>query len=226
MKTNIGRIRPISIDQLFEEGYSIGRLSTHYRLRLENLLKSVNWIKGHPIYDQIPDWFDGVDLNKYDSTNHILNQRLKRKLFNDHVPRDFASFTDEIINFSGIMKGLNDIYRYRTAFLDLWEGAENLPWHWDGGDPATFLMLIYFSNEKEWTSEDGGVLEVGKRSVDNKQFMIDYSDVRKLNAIIPVSGTVLIINNRDPRFVHQVTPVINKRHRIVLTAGFDCELNL
>lgn len=63
---------------------------------------------------------------------------------------------------------------------------------------SDFFILFY---PMEWNSDNGGELQVGKRE-------LLLSNVEVLQTIAPSLYSVVIINNMNPLFVHQVLPTL------------------
>ncbi len=119
-------------------------------------------------------------------------------------------------------------FDFEVGFIDLWQGSEGCGWHWDGLESVDFLVLLYVTDHDVWPAEKGGELYIGKRldtirSVsDPLSVNVDMPsvDVDTLVRISPRNGTLVVLNNRDPRFVHRCNLMTEKvDKRITLTFG-------
>lgn len=214
---------PISLDSFLEHGFVAVTLNDFLMERFIDLVQRTTWVGSHDIYSRIPNWYENLSLKEYSSHNRITDQKLKSQLFEKAVPKEYKDLLFFFANHSGLLDGFQNLYSFDLSTADLWDGAEDLGWHWDGIDAGDIIFLLYFSNMK-WEEKDGGQVETGKRSVDGKHWLMDYSDINTLHSSLPNNGNVLIINNRDPRFVHRVRPMKTPMERIVLTAGFKMKI--
>jgi hypothetical protein len=98
----------------------------------------------------------------------------------------------------------------RRHMFSLWEGGEPLPWHnhVDDGELRDVYWMIYLGDDV-WKPEAGGRIEA--KSI--------FSDV--VVSREPTFGTVLLLNNQHPGFLHRVTAYNPISRRIAIQMGYE-----
>lgn len=54
---------------------------------------------------------------------------------------------------------------------------------------------------------------------DNWMNVDENTSVKLLETVLPTNGSVVILNNQNPKFVHKVYPLVEEKERKVVTFG-------
>jgi hypothetical protein len=103
--------------------------------------------------------------------------------------------------------------------MDMWDGSEDCPWHWDGTDDSDMILLCYINKYREWDRDWGGQLRVGERDLKSRGAFIDFQEIKHVIEIQPQRRTIALVNNRNPRLVHKPETLNGYYERKVFTAG-------
>jgi hypothetical protein len=82
----------------------------------------------------------------------------------------------------------------------MWNGSEEIPYHFDTINGCDTLVLIYLTDQHVWDPKWGGAISM-KKEVDNSVIFEQE--------ILPNNGTMLVINNANPLVYHKVTALKN-----------------
>jgi hypothetical protein len=89
---------------------------------------------------------------------------------------------------------------YDLMYIDLWNGSEEIPYHFDTINGADTLVLIYLTEELVWSKECGGQISLQKKIKDV---------ILAEEEIDPISETMVVVNNANPLVKHKVTALKN-----------------
>lgn len=213
-------IRPIDLNAIYESGFDAILLSReHYQLLLE-LVQSQNWIDDPDgIFIKVPSW--SSTFKKSQAIEKIDQESEYNDWAMHNAPDNLLQSCRGLLESESIMGIWMEAYRAQMSFISLWNGAEDLDWHWDGPAQADFFFLIYLNRKTGWPEDGGGELIVGVRDVSSGYLKTNLSVVREAQRIRPASRTLVCVNNQNPRFVHKVLPLKNADERTVLMIGFN-----
>ena len=82
----------------------------------------------------------------------------------------------------------------------MWNGSEEIPYHYDTINGADTLILIYITEESAWLKDWGGQISLKKQVGD--VILVEEE-------IDPLSGTMIVINNANPLVKHKVRKLLN-----------------
>lgn len=187
----------------YEQGYFCSTLDEDVLRLLWNEIYSTEWKPDDVefIYKEIPVWYQSS--KKYsinaDGSNRSDFERLIGEDIFLKTPKSLIEIGYNILN----LPQFNFFKKYyktpKLKYIDLWNGSENIPYHFDTINGCDTLVLIYLT-ENIWHSEWGGAISF-KKEVDGK---IIYEE-----KILPNNGTMLIINNANPLVFHKVENLKN-----------------
>jgi len=174
------------------------------KLRLWNEIYSTDWIKdeAEQIYKSIPSWYvsSGTQHKKEsDGSNRSEYERHIGKELFDKTPSTLISIGEDIIKSSTFDFFRKYYKKCSLKYVDMWNGAENIPYHHDTINGCDTLILIYLSDETMWDGSWGGTIWM------KKELEGDLPIYQK--EIIPHSGTMLVINNANPLIYHKILPM-------------------
>jgi hypothetical protein len=192
-----------------EEYYDKGYFKTSLNAELLALfwaeIYQTNWVDDahETIYKSIPDWYRIKHSFYIDPSGNNRGdfERKLGKMTTEHAPQSLKDLSQRVL-------GLNELAFFKkyyqssnVIYIDLWNGAEEIPYHFDTINGADTLILVYLTESSSWSDDCGGQISIRKK-VKNTVF---YEDVW-----VPVSGSVLVINNSNPLITHKVSKLVNK----------------
>lgn len=212
-------IRPLDIDKLYQDGFDAISLSREWFTRLRVLIDTTPWVPDPDgIYQAVPDWT--LAFQRTEHAQKIDQETTHNALMLKHAPAPLIEACQEMIKSPEIMGDWLEAYQGDMSFISLWNGAEDLNWHWDGPAQADFFFLVYLNKHVGWPDNGGGELLTGKRTLRSGYLRVNEKDVTHLATIKPAARTLVCCNNQNPGFVHKVNPLREADERIVLMVGF------
>ena len=192
----------MDIEDYFEKGYFVTELPKEFVTRLWQFIYTTNWIEHDGEYKQIPSW-SPEEVTKFTHDHDNTQPDVER-----YYGRQLATLApNEIVNIGEdlIALPLFDTLRYfkPTAILkhlQVWNGAEGIPYHYDTIDGTDTLVFIYMTDEPEWREEWGGQITFRKEL--KAANLYEYT-------VQPNSATMVVVNNSNPLFKHKVTELKN-----------------
>jgi len=212
-------IRPLDIEKLYQDGFDAISLNRYWFSRLRQLIEATTWADDPDgIYRAVPDWTLVFQRSQYD---HKIDQEAAHNaLMLQHAPAPLSAACLDLLSDPAIMGDWLEAYQAKMSFISLWNGAEDLNWHWDGPAQADFFFLIYLNRNMGWPARGGGELLTGRRPLRSGYLRVVDDQVVHLETIAPASRTLVCCNNQNPMFVLKVKPLIEADERIVLMVGF------
>lgn len=153
-----------SIESLYSDGYaSITMLPKHKR-KLRECLDALTWVpEKDGMYNKIP--LQTSHLNRTSENADIDYSDFGMDIFPQEILESLRFFILDQHVF-GI---LGNMYHFEINFLDIWDGAEDTGWHWDGPEYSDFIFIIYLTNNTYWKEEWGGSIQIGVREIEEKR---------------------------------------------------------
>lgn len=190
-------------DQYYEKGFFVTALDKLTTSLLWNEIATTNWIPDtvDNIYKQIPDWYrNNINVTSINGANRASHERMIGKYTIKNAPKSLVQIGNELPNNAPFDFIKTYYKRHELKFLDMWNGSEEIPYHFDTINGCDMLVLIYLTDQPVWKSEWGGTISMKKQVSDTVIFEEDY---------LPTNGTMLIINNANPLIYHKVTALKN-----------------
>lgn len=214
--------RPLNINTMYENGFDAVLLNRQWHDRLMKHVNAEQWVEDDEgLFLSRPAWTINPHSEKQAKKLKIDEETDRNDFLMRTAPPDLMASANALLECSDIMGIWQHAYQAKMKFLTMWNGAEDLDWHWDGPAQADFFFLIYLNRFSGWSDKMGGQLITGIRDIDRDYLKVDKSRVRTLSVIDPISRTLVCCNNQNPRFVHKVVPLDEGKERIVLMIGFD-----
>ncbi len=218
-------IRPLNINAIYQDGFDSVFISRDWYSHLREIITRTPWVDDPGgIFIKVPSW-SIPDPDKIDLMRPPLSKVEQEAEHNAHVlshaPSVLLSACRDILSDPDIMGDWLMAYRAEMKFISLWNGAEDLGWHWDGPARAGFFFLIYLNSKMGWRPDGGGELGLGIRNIGPNFLRVVPGEVDLITTIKPESRTLVCCNNSNPRFVHRVNRLESEDERIVLMIGFD-----
>jgi hypothetical protein len=190
-------------DQYYDRGFFAVELDGLTKSLLWNEIITTNWVPDtvDGIYKQIPDWYkSNVNLKNITGANRADCERI----IGDHImklaPESLLNVGNILVDTEPFQLFKKYFKRHELKFVDMWNGSEEIPYHFDTINGCDTLVLIYLTDQHVWDPKWGGAISM-KKEVDN--FVIFEQE------ILPNNGTMLVINNANPLVYHKVTALKN-----------------
>lgn len=190
-------------DQYYENGYFLTALDKLTTSLLWNEVVTTNWIPDtvDNIYKQIPDWYkSNIDIKYITDTNRASYERIIGEHVIKNAPKSLIQVGEELPNTASFDFIKKYYKRHELKFVDMWNGSEEIPYHFDTINGCDMLVLIYLTEQSAWNSQWGGTIKMKKQVGDTVIFEKEH---------VPASGTMLIINNANPLIYHKITALTN-----------------
>lgn len=214
--------RRIDLNDFYETGVASCCLHRSLYERLNLAMKAVTWVDDpEGAYHKVPEFMADLSLSvkaEEQKNEGTMEWSYDRKATKDIFPSVFKSILEDILLSPQLIQWSN-VYDFHIVFMDMWDGSEDCPWHWDGTDDTDVIMLAYVNDAEAWKPEWGGQLKVGKRHLANHGLHNDFSDVRNVITLQPQRRSLVFVQNRNPMFVHKPEPLNGRYERKVFTAG-------
>ncbi|MBI6882891.1 hypothetical protein [Pseudomonas putida] len=214
--------RSLDLTRIYNSGHdAIALPRDHYEL-LKDCVQGLEWAPDPDgIYARIPSY-------TLANPSMVSEDKFKQESFlNSHSlitsPAPLRHRVEQLLSDERIMGNWLIAHTSVLRFISVWDGAEDLPWHWDGPSGADFFFLIYLNEKMGWNDENGGHLSTGRRDLAGNYLHVDSEEVEHLATMAPASRTLVCCNNQNPSFVHKVSPLSGNHERTVLMIGFDIE---
>lgn len=213
-------VRKLDLDSIYNQGHDAVALPRSHYTRLMDALQTLEWsVDTSGSFNRIPSYLLPSARLKADEKAD-QEAMMKRSAMNA-CPVYLVDAANALITDPELMGNWIIPHRPELQFISIWDGAEDLDWHWDGPAGADFFFLIYLNAEGGWEQSRGGQLMVGTRSLEGNFMKVDASTVTALATYEPSSRTLVCCNNQSPQFVHKVLPLTNGHERTVFMVAFN-----
>jgi hypothetical protein len=188
----------------YENGFFSSTVTKEISALLWNEIYVTEWVEdsNEGIYKKIPKWYSTaikLDTGLNGSKRKQFERKSGREQFIT-VPQSLKEIGDKLTE-SPDLEFFNQFYEsYELMYLDLWNGSEEIPYHFDTINGADTLVLIYLTEESRWEKEWGGQISLQKKVNDVIIMEQEFN---------PDSGLMLVINNANPLVRHKVTALKN-----------------
>lgn len=115
-------------------------------------------------------------------------------------------------------------FDHRYLLAHRYQTGQSLGFHHDLSD-STVLNCIGYLGDSDFTEEDGGYLEIAECDVDSEG-LPKPKTVRTVRKILPNHGTVVVMDNTNPRLLHRVEPLKSSKNRFTLSCQFGYLRNI
>lgn len=209
----------LNVNNFYKHGYDEWSLPEEIRTILWGAIYTEEW-SDHSVYKSIPSWSINTDITtppKQDREYNREYEKAKSASSLDVVPQVYIDSIKQLFDNAYYSKWFRETcgFDYELRFIDLWNGSDELTYHWDGVEDHDLGFLIYLTDEPNWKEEYGSVLKIAEREWPDDKV---YNE----NTIIPSDGKVILLNNMNPRFVHSVGQLKdNTKNRYTLNVGIS-----
>lgn len=191
-------------EQYYDKGYFVTTLPKHIHAMLWNEIYSTNWVgdDSENIYKQIPDWYENktpYTVNSTGSNRPVYERKVGKDVF-ENTPQSLKDIANETAKIADL-DFFNRYYEQaELKYIDMWNGSEEIPYHFDTINGTDMLLLIYLTEQDFWIPEWGGQISVKKQVGDNIIHEEEFN---------PDNGRMLVINNANPLIKHRVRALKN-----------------
>lgn len=209
----------LNVNKFYKQGYDEWTLPEELKTILWGAIYTEEWNE-HSVYKNIPSWSINTDITtppKQDREYNREYEKAKSASSLDVVPQVYIDSIKKLFDNSYYSKWFRDTcgFDYELRFIDLWNGSDELAYHWDGVEDHDLGFLIYLTDEPNWKQEYGSVLKIAERDW-------PAETVYNENSIIPSNGKIILLNNMNPRFVHSVGKLKdNTKNRYTINVGIS-----
>ena len=209
----------LNVNKFYKQGYDEWALPEELKTILWGAIYTEEWNE-HSVYKSIPSWSINTDITtppKQDREYNREYEKAKSASSLDVVPQVYIDSMKKLFDNSYYSKWFRDTcgFNYELRFIDLWNGSDELKYHWDGVEDHDLGFLIYLTDELDWKQEYGSVLKIAERDW-------PAETVYNENSIIPSNGKIILLNNMNPRFVHSVGKLKdNTKNRYTINVGIS-----
>ncbi|WP_137297244.1 hypothetical protein [Psychromonas sp. SP041] len=219
MTVKISRRTKVNLNEFYGNGISQTLVIKDFYQKIFNEITNIKWVPDQRgPYNTIPEWTQSVVPS--DDGERINEERKMGKTSLDSCPVKLRELIEEMLKDERVIGDMSHIYKLKLDYIDIWNGVEDMGWHWDGPCQSEMISLIYF-NDKDLDIEYGGSIEAGVRDIQaGKDWMKEYLDVERVAIFPPIGRLQVWINNTNPRFVHKTNKLKDaKSNRLTMTFG-------
>jgi hypothetical protein len=187
------------MEEYFDKGFIHTTIPEKIYSKLWDHVNNTNWVDATlTTYKKRPDWYH--ENKKYYLDPTMIDRPIYEKEFANDVytnaPPEIIQTSYELIkepifDFLKTFRPPNPV----TRCVHLWNGSENSPHHCDGVDGTDLMIFCYLTDEEGWNEEWGGYINMLKEV--NGEFYHTKN-------IMPIDGTMVIVNNSNPIFKHGI----------------------
>ena len=209
----------IDVNHFYKHGYDEWMLPQELKTMSWGAIYTEDWNK-HSVYKNVPAWSINTDITTPPKEEREYNreyEKAKSASSLDVVPSVYVDVITSLFDNPYYSNWFKDTcgFEYELRFIDLWNGSDELKYHWDGVEDHDLGFLIYLTDEPNWKEEYGSILKIAERDYPN-------TEVYNEQSIIPNDGKVILLNNVNPRFVHSVNTLQDKtKNRYTLNGGIS-----
>lgn len=191
-------------DLYYENGFFKTDVDDKIKKLLWNEVYNTQWVCDNidDVYKQIPSWYkSNKKYNKKSDGSDRL--QFERNIGSDILKNTPESLTDigiELIQSSPFMFFKTYHESAELRYVDMWNGSEEIPYHYDTINGADTLVLIYLTEEDNWQKHWGGSIFLKKQSFGKTVIEERFE---------PYNGMMLVINNANPLVLHKVKALKN-----------------
>ena len=191
-------------EQYHDKGYFVTKLPSNLIAYLWNEIYSTQWVDDEKenIYKKVPSWYISElthDVGESGEARYKFERSIGKDILNK-APETLLQLSKEVLETQALDYFKKYYERCETIYVDLWNGSEEIPYHFDTINGADTLVLIYLTEQSEWKNEWGGQINLKKQIND---VIICEEEVSPLN------GTMVVINNTNPLVYHKVAALRN-----------------
>lgn len=191
-------------EQYYDKGYFVSKLPAPLLAYLWNEVYSTEWVddKKENIYKQVPSWYiSELDHNvgEHGQYRHTFERAIGSEMLHK-APESLLLLSKAVAETPELEYFKRYYQRCETLYIDLWNGSEEIPYHFDTINGADTLILIYLTEQSEWKTDWGGQINLKKQ----------INDVTICEEeVLPLNGTMVVINNTNPLVFHKITALQN-----------------
>jgi len=226
--------------QFYSQGFSVVQIGRDKANHLLEIMRRENFLPVSDIFDVYSKKTVSVKTEEITEPdfNIKVKDALKQNWLGVHHPHIWKKgvngesnsicpdYPDEVISF---WKDFSK--EYLAWFNQTWGGfdhlgllshqyhqGQSLGFHHDLSD-STELNCIGYLGAENYQQSDGGYLEIAECDVDFDGMPI-LSSIKTIKKIMPNHGTVVVLDNTNPRLLHRVEPLYVTKERITLSCQF------
>ena len=200
----------------YEKGFVITKIPEELLLFFWSEIYTTNWIKSKSCFQTVPDWYiENQQSVSVPADSHIQECEYQANKLNlQNSPASLRVLANNLI-CSSIFDFLRTTRpEHQISNIHLWNGAEDGIFHQDVIDGTNTLVLCYLADE-DWKEEWGGSLTVTKKLLDKDVYT---------TKVLPNAGTMIIINNDNPLFMHKVEGLKKEKNRYTFAFSYNWKI--
>jgi hypothetical protein len=185
-------------DLYYDSGFFKSKLNNTIEKLLWNQIFSTEWIADTDnIYKSVPSWYTTSFTKLIDpsGSNRAEYERIISEDLMLRTPDSLIEIGNQLLDTPDFDFFKKYYKNCKLKSVDMWNGSEEIPYHYDTINGCDTLVLIYLTEQLEWDTKWGGTILM-KKEVGNS--------IKFEEEILPTNGTMLVINNANPLVFHKV----------------------
>jgi hypothetical protein len=191
-------------DQYYENGFFRTQVDGIIKKLLWNEIYNTEWVDDteEHIYKQIPIWYKSCfsSFINPDGSNRAEYERIIGQDILNNTPKSLITLGNQLLETPPFEFFKRYYKNHELKSIDMWNGCEEIPYHFDTINGADTLVLIYLTEENNWQKDWGGTITM-KKHVGNKIYFEEE--------FMPTNESMIVINNANPLVFHKVKAMQN-----------------
>ena len=191
-------------DEYYENGFFRTGVDEITKKLLWNEIHSTEWVNDSVdnIYKQIPTWYKSCfsSFINPDGSNRAEYERIIGQDILNNTPKSLVTLANQLLETPSFEFFKRYYKSHELKSIDLWNGSEEINYHYDTINGCDTLVLIYLTEELDWNQDWGGTISMKKQVGDKVYFEKQFS---------PTNGSMMVINNANPLVFHKVKAMKN-----------------
>lgn len=191
-------------DLYYENGFFRTQISDEMEKLLWNEIYLTDWVDDSVdnIYKQIPSWYKSVfsECINSDGSNRAEYERIIGEDILNNTPKSLVNLSSQLLETPDFEFFKKYYKRHELKSIDLWNGSEEIQYHYDTINGCDTLVLIYLTEQSEWNRDWGGTISMKKQVGDKIYFEEEF---------MPTNASMIVINNANPLVFHKVKAMQN-----------------
>lgn len=207
------------LERFWRDGYTVTKIDRDIADELLSGIEAQSYVDEPDAYEL--DNPASVSLAKsWEGIRHPQAPDWDKKSPFNTGPDLFKEFWSEVA-FSEYFEWFTQLYgnfTQQSVMVHKYMRNEGMGWHYDVPDATMALNILYLTRDT-FTEEDGGYLGVGHCSVDSEGVPVADS-VIEVERVLPNHGTLVTLNNMNPKILHRVQKLVAPKSRFSLVCQF------
>ena len=195
------------LKDLFTQGFFLTSIPKETADLMLEIVEAQDFSKVSGVYDQQPEFQS--DFNFPEVWMH--RGKAVQAFDMNEYPKELEALWGQIAqeHFSGFQK-IMGAFDQTCMLAHRFSVGQEIGFHSDTTE-ATFFGMIAYLGDSGFSEEDGGFLKLGRATLSETGAISAVSEIAR---VLPNHGTLVIVSNIDPTFVHAVEPLRSEKKRV------------